>query len=66
MRRVPPAYVASRHALEGMSETLRRELMLYGLDVIVIAPGAVVTAIGTKGEAEDLNTYVATEIWTRR
>ncbi len=44
-----------------MSETLRRELMLYGLDVIVIAPGAVVTAIGTKGEAEDLNTYLATE-----
>ncbi len=55
------AYVASKHALEGLSETLRRELMLYGIDVIVIAPGAVVTAIGTKGEAEDLSAFLATE-----
>ena len=55
------AYVASKHALEGLSESLRRELMLYGIDVIVIAPGAVLTAIGAKGEAEDLSAYDATE-----
>jgi NAD(P)-dependent dehydrogenase (short-subunit alcohol dehydrogenase family) len=48
------AYVASKHALEGMSESLRRELMIYGIDVIVIVPGSVVTAIWDKGEAEDL------------
>jgi NAD(P)-dependent dehydrogenase (short-subunit alcohol dehydrogenase family) len=47
------AYVASKHALEGMSESLRRELMLYGIDVIVIGPGAVVTAIWDKAEDED-------------
>lgn len=47
------AYVASKHALEGMSESLRRELMLYGIDVIVIGPGAVVTAIWDKAEGED-------------
>ena len=39
------AYVASKHALEGMSETLRRELMLFGIDVIIFGPGAIRTQI---------------------
>jgi short-subunit dehydrogenase len=55
------AYVASKHALEGMSESLRRELMIYGIDVIVIVPGSVVTAIWDKGEAEDLSMYQGTD-----
>ena len=55
------AYAASKHALEGMSESLRRELMLYGIDVIVVAPGAVVTPIWDKGREEDLSVYEATE-----
>jgi hypothetical protein len=47
------AYIASKHAVEGLSESLRRELMLFGIDVIVIGPGAVVTAIWDKAEAAD-------------
>jgi NAD(P)-dependent dehydrogenase (short-subunit alcohol dehydrogenase family) len=55
------AYVASKFGLEGMSETLRRELMLFGIDVIVVGPGSVATAIWDKGEAEDMTAYEKTE-----
>ena len=50
-----PAYAASKHALEGLSESLRRELMLFGIDVIIIAPGPVKTPIWGKGQ-EAVNT----------
>jgi NAD(P)-dependent dehydrogenase (short-subunit alcohol dehydrogenase family) len=55
------AYVASKFALEGISESLRRELLVHGIDVIVIRPGAVVTAIWDKAEAEDMSLYLKTE-----
>ena len=54
-------YTASKFALEGMSECLRRELMLYGIDVIVVAPGAVVTPIVEKGNAENMSLYDRTD-----
>jgi len=44
------AYAASKFALEGYSDSLRRELMLFGIKVIIIEPGAVVTPIWDKAE----------------
>ncbi len=53
-------YAASKHALEGMTEALRRELMLFGIRVSVIAPGAIVTPIWDKAEMSDLAQYDGT------
>jgi NAD(P)-dependent dehydrogenase (short-subunit alcohol dehydrogenase family) len=44
------AYAASKFGLEGYSDSLRRELMLFGIKVILIEPGAVVTPIWEKAE----------------
>lgn len=55
------AYAASKRALEGMSHSLRRELMLFGIDVIIINPGSVVTPIWDKAEATDASRYAETE-----
>ena len=51
------AYNASKFAIEGLSESLRRELLLFGIDVVVIAPGAVATAIWAKAEQVDMAPY---------
>src|SRR6202042_2264310 len=51
------AYSASKHAIEGLSESLRREMMLFGIDVIIIAPGAVKTPIWSKAEEVDTSAY---------
>ncbi|EAQ98252.1 SDR family oxidoreductase [Congregibacter litoralis] len=52
-------YSASKFGLEGYSESLRRELMLFGIDVIVIGPGPVKTAIWDKAEEVDMEQYGA-------
>lgn len=51
------AYSASKHAIEGLSEGLRREMMLFGIDVIIIAPGAVKTPIWSKADEVDISPY---------
>lgn len=48
-------YSASKHAVEGLSESLRREMMLFGIDVIVIGPGPIKTPIWDKGAAPDFS-----------
>ena len=50
-------YIASKHALEGFSESLRRELLLYGIDVIIVGPGSVAMPIWDKAEEFDTTPY---------
>src|SRR6202522_636675 len=57
------AYSSSKSGLEGMSDALRRELMLFGIDVVLIEPGTVNTAMYDKGEQEDLSEFKQTEYW---
>lgn len=42
------AYAAGKHALEGMSKTLRLEMRLHGIKVVVVAPGNIATSIWKK------------------
>lgn len=61
------AYTGSKHAIEGMARVLRMEMMLYGIDVFIIGPGAVNSAIWDKASAQEVaevykNTDYATPI----
>jgi NAD(P)-dependent dehydrogenase (short-subunit alcohol dehydrogenase family) len=38
-------YVASKHALEGLSSSLRVELQPFGINVVIIRPGAISTGL---------------------
>ena len=54
------AYCASKFGIEAISEALRRELMLFGVDVIVVAPGAIATPIWDKADAVDIAPFANT------
>jgi len=54
------AYSASKFALEGMAESLRRELMPFGIDVIIVAPGTVATPIWDKADSLDVTPFADT------
>ena len=54
-------YCSAKHGLEGLSESLRRELLLYGIDVIIVGPGAVKTPIWDKAEAMDTSAFARTD-----
>ncbi len=45
-------YAASKHALNGMAESLRRELLPWGFRVSVLAPATVTTPIWDKAQDE--------------
>jgi NAD(P)-dependent dehydrogenase (short-subunit alcohol dehydrogenase family) len=53
-------YNTSKFGLEGLSEALRRELMVFGIDVIILAPGAVATPIWDKADALDPEVFADT------
>jgi NAD(P)-dependent dehydrogenase (short-subunit alcohol dehydrogenase family) len=57
------AYSSSKSGLEGMSDALRRELMLFGIDLVMIEPGTINTEMYDKGEKEDLSEFRQTEYW---
>jgi NAD(P)-dependent dehydrogenase (short-subunit alcohol dehydrogenase family) len=54
------AYSASKFGLEAISEALRRELVLFGIDVVVIAPGNVATPIWDKVDSQELEKFAQT------
>ena len=49
-------YCSSKFALEGYSDSFRREITPYGVKVIIIEPGRITTPIWDKGE-KNLNKY---------
>jgi NAD(P)-dependent dehydrogenase (short-subunit alcohol dehydrogenase family) len=51
------AYSSSKHALEGLSNALRMELYPFGIDVILIEPGYIITGI-QKAAAELSKPYM--------
>jgi NAD(P)-dependent dehydrogenase (short-subunit alcohol dehydrogenase family) len=46
-------YVGTKHAVEGISHCMRRELLPFGIDVVIIGPGAVQTPIWDKGGLDE-------------
>lgn len=54
-------YACSKFALEAFTEGLRRELMLYGIDVVAINPGPIATPIWDKAEELDPEQYADTD-----
>ena len=54
-------YTSSKHALEGFSDSLRRELMIHELDVILLEPGPIKTPIWDKVPDIEKNPFLNTE-----
>ena len=51
------AYNASKAALESLTDALRRELLTFGVDVVVMQPGTTRTPLWHKAENIDLTAY---------
>ena len=59
------AYTATKHANESMTDSLRRELVIYGIDAIAIGPGSVKTPIWDKAEKDNDDSPYAKSDWAR-
>lgn len=57
------AYTATKHANEAMTDTLRRELAIYGIDAIAVGPGSVRTPIWDKAEKDNESGLYAGSDW---
>ncbi len=57
------AYAVSKHGLEAFSEALRRELMVFGIDVIIVGPGAIKTPIWAKADKAEFSTEVMHSVY---
>lgn len=57
------AYTATKHAVESMTDSFRRELVIYGIDAIAIGPGSVKTPIWDKAEDKNENQPYANSAW---
>ena len=54
-------YTSSKFALEGFTDSLRRELLIHNVDVVLIEPGPIKTAIWGKVPDIDDNPFLNTE-----
>ena len=54
-------YTASKHALEGFTDALRRELLIHDIDVVLIEPGPIRTPIWEKAPNIEDNPFLNTE-----
>jgi len=54
-------YTASKHALEGLTDALRRELLIHDVDVVLLQPGPIRTPIWGKAPNIEDNPFLKTE-----
>lgn len=57
------AYTASKHAVESITDSLRRELIIYDIDAIAIGPGSVKTPIWRKAREHHKDGPYADSRW---
>lgn len=58
------AYTATKHAVESMTDSLRRELVIFGIDAIAVGPGAVKTPIWDKAEQSNSANPYSNSPWS--
>lgn len=54
-------YSSSKAALESLSDGFRRELRMYGIDVVSVQPGPILSAIWIKSEIKPGNSFEGTD-----